>query len=170
MCLDLGLSGIIGLVGTAVSAAGSIVAGQQQAAMAEAQAKAYEQQAQADAQASAYEAQRERKKQELLQANARAQVGASGAGLAGSPSEVLAANAREGELDLATIRYGSQLRQNNLRTQAGISRFSGRQARTAGYINAGTGFISGLSNLYDPNKAVKFGKSAFSNDPWGGLR
>lgn len=162
MCVDFGLSTIIGVVSTAVSVAGSIMAGQQQAAMADAQAKAYEQQAQADAQASAYEAQRERKKQELMQANARAQVGASGVSLAGSPTETLAANAREGELDLASIRYGSQLRQNNLRTQADISRFSGRQARAAGYINAGSGFISGLSNLYDPNKAVRFGRSAFA--------
>jgi hypothetical protein len=156
----------IALLGVVVSAAGSIVAGQQQAQMAEYQARADEQQAQADAEAAGFEASRERRRQELAAANARAQVGASGVALTGSPTEVLTANAREGQLDIQAIRYGSQLRQNNLRTQAGISRFQGKQARTAGFINAASGAISGLSNLYDPNKAVRFGGSAFSS---GGL-
>lgn len=145
-----------------ISAAGSLMQGQQAQQMADMQAKAYEQQAQADAQASSFEAQRERRKQELLQANARAQVGASGVALAGSPTEVLTANAREGQLDIQAIRYGSQLRQNGLRTQAAISRFSGQQAKTASFINAGSNLISGISNLYDPNRAVKFGGSAFA--------
>ena len=83
-----------------------------------------------------HEARQERKKQELLQANARAQVGASGVAMAGSPSDVLIANAREGELDIRAIQYGSQIRQNNLRTQADISRFSGKQAMAGGIINA----------------------------------
>lgn len=153
-------------IGLFLSVAGSVASGVQQQQMANAQARAYEQQAQADAQASAYEQQRERRKQELLAANARAQVGASGVALQGSPSEVLAANAREGELDIQAIRYGSQLRQNNLRTQAGISRFSGRQAMGAGLINAGSNLVTGLSNMYDPNKAVRFGRSAFSRSDY----
>lgn len=152
----------LGIIGTIVSAAGSIVSGVQQQQMANAQAKAYEQQALADAQASAFEQRQERKQQELAAANARAQVGASGVALQGSPTEVLAANAREGELNLSAIRYGSQIRQNNLRTQAEISRFSGKQAMTAGIINAGSGLVSGLSNLYDPKKSVKYGRSAFA--------
>lgn len=152
----------VGLLGTAISVGGSIAQGQQAQQMAEMQARAIEQQSEADAQASAFEQARERKKQELLQANARAQVGASGVSLAGSPTEVLAANAREGELDIAAIRYGSQLRRNSLGTQAAISRFSGKQAKQASYINAGSNLISGISNLYDPNKAVKFGGSAFA--------
>lgn len=147
---------VLGLIGTAISAVGSIAQGQQAAASADAQARAYEQQAVADQQAAAFEGQRERRRQELLQANARAQVGASGVALSGSPSEVLAANAREGELDIQAIRYSSQLRQNNLRTQADISRFQGKQAKTAGYINAASSVVSGLSNLYDPNRSVKF--------------
>lgn len=153
---------LIGLVGAGISAAGSIMQGQQAQQMAEMQAKAYEQQAQAEQQASAFEAQRERRKQELLQANARAQVGASGVAFQGSPTEVLTANAREGQLDIAAIRYGSQLRQNALKTQAGISRFSGQQAKSASMLNAASGFVSGISNLYDPNRAVRFGGSVFA--------
>lgn len=160
MCVDTVT--LLTIAGTAVSAGGAIMQGQQQQQMANMQAKAYEQQAQADAQASAYEQRQEQRRQELLAANARAQVGASGVALQGSPTEVLAANARQGQLDIEAIRYGSQLRQNSLGTQAGISRFSGKQARAASFINAGSNLVSGLSNLYDPNKAVKFGGSAFA--------
>lgn len=157
----------IGLIGTIISAAGSIVSGAQAQAQANAQARAYEQQAQADSQAAGYEAQRERRQQELRLANARAQVGASGVAMSGSPTEVLVANAREGELDIQAIRYGSQIRQNNLRTQADISRMQGKSAMAAGIINAGAGFASGLSNLYDPNRSIKFGQSPFSRGGGG---
>jgi hypothetical protein len=153
---------MIGLLGAGLNAAGSLMQGSQQAAMAEAQAKALEQQAKADQQASAYEQQQERRKQELIQANARAQVGASGVGFAGSPTAVLTENAGRGQLDIEAIQYGSRLRQNNLGTQAEISRFQGKQAKQAGFINAASGLVSGISNLYDPNRAVKFGKSAFA--------
>lgn len=159
MCID---PVTLGVIGTMVSVAGSIASGAQAQAQAEAQAKAYEQQAQADSQAAGYEAQRERRQQELRAANARAQVGASGVAMAGSPTEVLVANAREGELDIQAIRYGSQIRQNNLRTQAEISRMQGKGAMVAGIFEAGAGLATGLSKLYDPNKSVKFGKSPFS--------
>jgi hypothetical protein len=150
----------LGLASTAISAAGMVMQGKQAEAMSEYQAKAYGQQAAADQQASAYEASRERHKQELLQAQARAQVGASGVALAGSPTEVLVANAREGELDLQAIRYGSQLRQNNLNTQAAIARFSGKQAKTASYIGAAGTAVSGFMSTYE--RAVQFGQNPFS--------
>jgi len=153
------------IASTALSAGGAVVQGQQQAQMAEYQAKAIEQQRQAEAQASAYEAQREKRKQDLLAANARAQVGASGVALEGSPTEVLLANARENQMDIEAIKYGSQLKQNALTTQAAITRYGGKQAKAAGIINAGSAVISGISGLYDPNRSVRFGRSAFS----GGL-
>ncbi|MER9406179.1 hypothetical protein NKI36_19305 [Mesorhizobium caraganae] len=158
---------LLGLAGTALSVGGALIEGQQSKQMADYQAKAYEQQAQAEAQSAAFEQGQERRKQDLLQAQARAQAGASGVGIAGSPTEVLAANARQGQLDLKTIQYGSQLRQNNLNTQAAISRFSGKQAVTASIFKAGSNLVSGLSGLYDPTKAVTFGKSAFPPPPGG---
>ncbi|WP_292402894.1 hypothetical protein [Mesorhizobium sp.] len=129
--------------------------GQQQQQMANMQAKAYEQQAQADAQASAFEQAQERKKQDLLQAQARAQVGASGVAATGSPTEVMAANAAQNQLDLKAIQYGSQLRQNSLQTQADISRYSGKQAKTASIFQAG-------GNIFGGMKSIQFGNSAFS--------
>ena len=143
---------LLGLAGTALSVGGALVEGQQSKQMADYQAKAYEQQAQADAQAAAFEQGQERRKQDLLQAQARAQAGASGVGIAGSPTEVLAANARQGQMELKSIQYSSQLRQNNLNTQAAISRFSGKQAVTASIFKAGDALLGGLSKIYDPTK------------------
>lgn len=159
MCVDPVTLLTVASIG--MSATGSIMQGNQADAMAQAQATAIEQQAQADAQASAFEQQQERRKQDLAAANARAQVGASGVAFAGSPTEVLTANAAQGQLDIEAIQYGSQLRRNNLSTQASISRFQGKQAKQAGFINAASGFVSGVSGLFDPNKAIKFGRSAF---------
>ncbi len=160
MCLDPFT--LLTIAGTGISMAGSLAQGQQAAQMSEYQARAQEQQAEADAQATAFEIQRERRRQELLAANARAQVGASGVALQGSPTEVLLSNARENELDLQAIRYGGQLRQNNMRTQAQITRYSGQQAKTASIFSAGSQFVSGISSLYDPNRAVRFGSSSFA--------
>ncbi|MER8455856.1 hypothetical protein [Mesorhizobium sp. M0643] len=153
----------IALIGLGLSFGGALMEGQQQKQMADYQAKAYEQQAQADAQASAFEQSQERHKQDLLQAQARAQVGASGVAVAGSPTEVLGANAAQNQLDLKAIQYSSQLRQNSLNTQADISRFSGKQAMTASIFKAGSGLVSGISNLYDPKRAFTIGKSSLAN-------
>lgn len=154
----------LALLGTVLSVGGALAEGQQQKQMAGYQARAYEQQAQADAQSVAFEQSQERHRQDLLQAQARAQAGASGVGISGSPTEVLAANARQGQLDLKALQYGSQLRQNNLTTQAAISRFSGRQAATASIFKVGGNLVSAL---YDPAKAVTFGKGAFPPAPGG---
>ncbi|TGP27251.1 MULTISPECIES: hypothetical protein [unclassified Mesorhizobium] len=152
----------LALLGTAISVGGALVQGAQQQQLANYQAKAYEQQAQADAQSAAFEQRQERRRQDLLEAQARAQAGASGVGIAGSPTEVLAANARQGQVDLNATRYSSKLRQNNLNTQAAISRFQGKQAMTASIFKAGGSLIDGLSGLYDPARSVTFGGSSLS--------
>jgi len=164
MCIAA-LPAIMTVASTAIGMAGAIKQGNDANALAEAQARAYEASAINDRKASAFEQARERHKQELMAASARAQVGASGLAFEGSPSTVLAANAAQAELDIQAIQYGSTLRQGQLSTQADITRMGGRQARTAGYIGAAGEFVSGISQLYDPNKAVKFGRSPFA----GGL-
>ncbi|TIM19384.1 MAG: hypothetical protein E5Y69_33105 [Mesorhizobium sp.] len=98
----------LALIGTALSVGGALVEGQQSRQMADYQAKAYEQQAQAEAQSAAFEQGQERHKQDLLLSQARAQAGASGVGIAGSPTEVLAANARQGQLDIKAIQDPSE--------------------------------------------------------------
>jgi hypothetical protein len=154
---------LLGTIGTGLSAGGALFEGQQQKQLADYQARAYQQQAQADAQSAAFEQSQERHKQDLLQAQALAQAGASGVGISGSPTEVLAANARQGQLDLKAIQYGSQLRQANLTTQAAISRFSGKQAVTASIFKAGSNLVDSLSKIYDPTKGLTSGATAPGN-------
>lgn len=155
----------LGIAGTAISAAGSLMQGAQANAAAQAQARAQEQQAEAERRSSAFEQEREFKKQQLQMSNARAQVGASGVGFQGSPTAVLAANASQGQLDLAAIQYGSQLRQNTLMTQADLTRMEGRQARTAGFINAASSVVSGASGIMR-DRAVRLNQNPFAR---GGL-
>lgn len=155
----------LAVAGTGLSAAGRLIQGRQEEALAEYQARAIEQEAELDRRATGFEMAREIRKFQGFQGSAIAKAGASGVALQGSPSEALTANAAEHALDLEAIRYGSQVRTNKLKTQADISRFQGRQSRTASYIGAATNAISGLSNLYDPSRAVRFGPSRFARAP-----
>lgn len=158
MCVALGA--ILSIASTAVSAAGAIMQGNQANAAAQAEADAMEQQQKAEQQAAAFEAAQEQRKQSYAQANARAQIGASGVGFQGSPTAVLVANAGQGQLDLEAIRYGSQLRQNTLGTQAELTRMQGKQARTAGFLNAAGSVIGGASKMY--GNSVQLGGNVFS--------
>lgn len=150
MCGPMALMGL-SLAGTAISAAGQIAQGQTANAMSKLQQQAYEQQADNTQRASSYEQMQTLRKQELVAANARAQVGASGVALAGSPTEALLANAKQDQLDIQAIQFGSTLKQNQLRTQGQIARFSGEAAKTAGYI-------AGVSTLFSGTaKSVRLG-------------
>lgn len=168
MCLPLAALPIIAAVaGTGMTVAGKIYEGQTANALAEAQATALEQQQEAERRAAGFEiAQRERGFQRA-QGAAIAQVGASGVGLAGSPSEVLVDNAGEHQLDLEAIRYGSRLKQNQLGTQADIERYKGKSSRFASFIGAGAEAFGGLSSLYNPAKSIRFGGSVFARSGGG---
>lgn len=154
------------IAGGVISAGGALMQGKQAQVMAEAQARAQEQAALNEANASAFEMAKERRAQEKAHGAAIAQIGASGVALAGSPTEVLAGQARENEMSVRAIAYSSALRQNQLRSQADITRFQGKQARTASYLTAGSELLSGAT------RAVQFGGSPFARpaDPWKGLR
>lgn len=152
----------LSLAGTAVSAAGQISQGNQAEAMGRLQQASYEQQARSVANASAFEQARERRKFEVTQANARAQIGSSGVALEGSPGEVLMNNAGESELDIAAIQYGSTIKQDQLRTQGAISAFGGQQARSASRIAATGTLLSGIG------RSVQMGGSPFARTSSGG--
>lgn len=51
-----------------------------------------------------------RTRSKIAQAEARAQIGASGAGIEGSPLEILIENAKQAELEALNIRYSKQAR------------------------------------------------------------
>lgn len=150
------------IASAATAAIGSIKQGQAQKAQYDAQANAAEynatvarQNAQvAGAQASAQEEQ-QRRKFRALQGEAIAGMAQSGTALDGSNADVLRQNAVANELDALTIRYEGQMKSRGLNAQADLdtlnaqaSRRAGRDARTAGYINAGAQLLSGGSKYY----------------------
>lgn len=165
---------------TAMSTFGAIYQGQQEKALADAQAAAIRQQAEADRQASGFEIAREERQYQRERGANIAAIAGSGVGLAGSPSEALVDAAGEHQLDLEAIAYGSRLRRNQLETQADITRWSGKQSRFAGFLNAGSELIAGASSLMgqgdqlqnqtpnsgiNPQRAVRFGRSMFARRP-----
>lgn len=146
---------LIGLIGTAVSAAGSIASGQAQKAQADAQAKAYQQQAQQEQLQGQYQA--DRKQEEINQqiGSQTAQIAASGVGTTGSPTDVVASTASQGSLDRSAILYGAKVRSQNDMYQAQLSKISGRNAQTGSYLSAAGSVFGGLGQMgkmYDPNK------------------
>lgn len=86
---------------TAVSTASKVAEAKQAAEQAETEAEFIEFEGAAAERKSRQESGR-------AQASARAQIGASGAGLEGSPIEILAENARQAELEALNIRYTTQ--------------------------------------------------------------
>lgn len=158
------VSAMIGLqlAGTAVSAFGQISQGNTAAEMGKLQNQAYQQNAKSVETASAFEQLQERRKQELAAGNARAQVGASGVALEGSPSEVLIANAGQGELDIQAIQFGSKVKSNQLRTQGALAEFSGGKAQQAGYIAGASTLLTGTAQAFMPKNSVRLGQSVFS--------
>jgi hypothetical protein len=150
------------LATTALSAFGSIMQGNQAAAAGEAQQAANYQAAENERLASGYEATRVADRNRRAAAAALTQVAGSGLTLTGSPTEVLADNAIQSQMDIDAIRFGSTIKQNNLRLQGDLAKMQGDQRQQAGFIGAATNVASGLASLYTPRSAVKFGGSAFA--------
>jgi len=146
---------IIGLIGTAVSAAGSIAAGQAQRAQADAQAEAYRLQADQTARQGMYQADRQKEQVNQQIGQQTAQIAGSGVSFSGSPSDVIGSTASSGQLDHDAILYGAKVNSNNLQYQAKLSEISGKNAATGGYLSAAGSVFGGLGNIgkmWDPNK------------------
>jgi hypothetical protein len=149
------------LATTALSAVGSIMQGNQAAAAGAAQQASYDQAAENERLASGYEATRVADRNRRASSAALTQVAGSGVALTGSPTEVLADNAIQSQMDIDAIRFGSQIKQGNLRMQGDLAMMQGQQRQTAGYIGAATNVASGLTQLYSPRNSVRMGGSGF---------
>lgn len=154
---------VIGTVATtALSSVGSIMQGNAAEQGGRAQQVAYDQAAERERVAAGYEGVRTFEKGRRAQSAAIVQTAGSGLLLTGSPSDVLADNATQNQLDIDAIRFGSKIKQQNLQTQGDLALFSGQQRQQAGYIGAATTAASGLTSLYTPRNAVRMGGSAFA--------
>ena len=87
---------------------------------------------------------------------ARAAYGAAGVTIEGSPLDVLEESAVNAELDSQTIRYRGELRALGATDAAALSRFEGRQAERAGYVNAAGQIFGSMGGASAPNTGSGF--------------
>lgn len=150
----------IGLVSSGLGALGAIRQGEAQAQMFRAQQQAAEYNAAVQRnnarasteQANAAEEQHWRRFR-ALQGEAIAGIGQSGTGFDGSNLDLLKQNEANAMLDALNIRYQGQNQYAGLMAQSELERMQGAQAgrnassaRMAGFVNAGSSLLSGVSN------------------------
>jgi len=145
---DFGLSAIIGLVGTAVSAVGTIAAGSAQKASSEFQAKQLEQQAAEEKAASQREAAKVRKERDFILSRQQAVASASNLGALDETVQDLAGDvAQEGALQEGMVRYGGDERAKGRRAQAAAARMEGKAAQTGSYFSAAGTILGGMGSF-----------------------
>lgn len=145
---SLGL--IAGLVGTGVSTVGSIAAGAAQEEMLEAQATAAERQANEERAASQREAIQRAREARLVLSKQQNVAAASGAGaLDPTILDIMGKTAAQGQYNVSSALYEGEARGAGLEDQAAIDRMRARQAKLAGFVDAGSTMLSGISGFSD---------------------
>lgn len=143
-----GLETVLGIAGTIVSAVGSIAAGQAQADAANAQAAAQERRAGEERAAAQRQAAAKAKEARLVMSRQQALAAASGGG-AGDPTvmNLMGQVAATGDFNARSALYEGEARGRGLEDQAAIERMQAKQAKLAGFINAGSTILGGLSSV-----------------------
>lgn len=144
----MGAEVIVGIIGLAVSAAGAIMSGQQQQAMADYNVKVAEQNAMMAKDKANYDARMNNQQVKRMLATQRSLYGMSGVSSeSGSPVLVMEDSVKQGALDALAIRYGGDVEAARQRSAANLYKMQGNNAMTAGVINAGSSLLSGASKL-----------------------
>lgn len=145
---DFGLSAIVGLIGTAVSAAGTIAAGAAQKGAADFQAEQLEQQGKEERAAAQREAMQARKERDFVLSRQQAGAAASNLGALDETVLDLAGDVtQQGALNEAMIRYGGEERAKGRRAQAVAARLEGKAAQTGSYFGAAGTIMSGIGSF-----------------------
>lgn len=132
----------------AVSAGGQIAAGHAAAAAGKANANALQAQGNAEMQAASQKASDIRYSGNRMLGETRAIQAKSGVDLSGgSAADVAAESALNIEQDALRALYGGRVRKWQADAQATIARTEGKNAKTMGYINAGTTLLKGGANI-----------------------
>jgi len=125
---------IAGAVGTGISVIGAIQGGKAENSAAQFNADSARMEAQARETAQRTAAQRQL-------GSIRAGVSKSGATMEGTPLAVLSESAANAEIDALNTRYSGQ-------REAALYEARGRNAKTAGYVRAGTSLLTGAGRYF----------------------
>ena len=144
-----GLAAAASIVGTVVSAVGTIAAGRAQRESADHQAAQYDIRAKEERAAAQNEAQQYRQRAKLVGSKLQATSAASGFGASDPTVLDLAGDiASTGILQAALTRYGGESRAQGVEGQAEGLRMSGRAAETGSFYNAAATVIGGAGSLF----------------------
>lgn len=147
---------LLAAASSAISAAGAIRSGNAQKASADYSAKLAQQGAEVELQqAGEREAAQRRQASQVLGAQ-RAALAQSGGGLGGSAADIMQQSSTNAELDALTTRYEGELRARGMQAGAVADQFSGKMARTAGYMQAASSILSGMGNYASSSADAKF--------------
>ncbi len=139
------------LVSAAVSAGTAVYAGEQQKKAGAQQANAINAQAGQELDAARAQAERLRKATQFKRGTARAALAASGVDVDSGTSLLIDQTITEtGMQDAYSTLLTGERRSDTLNTQAGLSLRSGRDAATAGYVQAGGSLLSSYGKYKQP--------------------
>lgn len=137
----------LSIIGGIVSGIGAMQQANAAAASEQAQAEARRRQAVIDQDSGAYKAQQQQRQVDRVLGRQRASFLSSGVALSGSAAEVIDESAMEGALDVAAIRWNSQLSADNERYNAKINDMNAANARAAAPIAFITPVLSGVAKF-----------------------
>lgn len=146
---------ISAVAGAATSAVGAVQTGDAQKKAADYNADASRQNAEAANQQAAYDAQQIRNRNQRLLATQRANYSASGVDAGGTPSDVAADSAGQGEMDALAAIYTGRTSANASEARARLDTMQGQSAQQAGQYGAATSLLSGAG------QAAGFGYKAW---------
>jgi len=138
----------LAVIGTIISAAGSVIGGIAQSNQLEYQAEVEEMRANEARAVSQREAENKNRETKYVQSRQRALAAASGGG-AEDPTvtKLMQDVAAEGDYQARTALYEGETKGRFLEAQAKLDRMQARQAMFAGFIDAGSSVISGFSGF-----------------------
>lgn len=139
---------VIQVVGAVIGAVNAIRQGQAAGAAAEYNAAVNRQNAEIAMRNARSEAAQQDRENYLRLGAIRAAQGRSGGTMEGSALDVLADTAAQGELERQNIMYRGALAARGFTNTAALDEFSGDNARTGGYLRAGSELLSGVAGAY----------------------
>ena len=147
---------IAGLVGSGVSAVGTIAAGNQAQAAAEFEAAQLDAAAAEEKAAAGREAAQKRKERDFVMSRQQAVAAESNLGALDETVLDLAGDvAQEGEYQARMSQYGGDQRASGRRAQAQAARMSGKAAKTGSYLSAAGTIMGGIGSFASDYTASK---------------
>ena len=148
---------IAAVAGAAISAYGQIQQGKQAKEASEYNARIAERDAAAARAKAEFDADTSARKFQSLLGKQRALYAKAGVDIAeGSPLLMMTLQAEEAERDRQAIIYSGKTAEQSDLDRAGLSRMTGSNAQKAGYIGAGSTFLTGLAGTGTKNRYSTF--------------